>query len=77
MSGPPGARRGDARAQVLLEAGKELVLTIDEAVDGAGTDSLMFVNYPRLPEKAKRGDQVLLDDGLVTLEVTASDATTV
>ena len=35
----------------------------------------MYVNYEKIAAKVKVGDQVLLDDGLVTLDVVATDGT--
>ena len=64
------------KAKVLLEAGNELKLTTEPAFDGAGDASTMYVNYERIAAKVKVGDQVLLDDGLVTLDVTATDGST-
>ena len=64
------------KAKVLLEQGNELKLTTDPAFDGAGDASTMYVNYERIAAKVKVGDQVLLDDGLVTLDVTATDGST-
>merc|ERR1719484_331211 len=64
------------KAKVLLEQGNELKLTTDPQYDGAGDASVMYVNYEKIAAKVKVGDQVLLDDGLVTLDVTATDGAT-
>ena len=64
------------KAKVLLEQGNELKLTTDPQYDGAGDAQTMYVNYERIAAKVKVGDQVLLDDGLVTLDVTATDGST-
>lgn len=65
--------KDNRKAKVLLEQGKELTLTTDPAVDGQGDAKTMYVNYEKLAAKVKKGDQVLLDDGLVTLDVVATD----
>ena len=64
------------KAKVLLEQGNELKLTTDPQYDGAGDAQTMYVNYERIAAKVKVGDQVLLDDGLVTLDVVATDGAT-
>ena len=63
-------RKGEGLARA---AGNELKLTTDPAYDGAGDAQTMYVNYEKIAAKVKVGDQVLLDDGLVTLDVTATD----
>ena len=65
---------GDRKAKVALEAGSTLLLTGDAAFDGAGDATTMYVNYPGLDEVVEVGDSVLLDDGLVILEVASADA---
>ncbi|KAH8052488.1 pyruvate kinase [Aureococcus anophagefferens] len=65
---------GDRKAKVALEAGSTLLLTGDAAFDGAGDATTMYVNYPGLDKVVEVGDSVLLDDGLVILEVAAADA---
>jgi len=59
-----------ARGSVRLETGAEFVITT-ETIDGdwkrASTD------YPMLARDVKPGDALLIDDGLVKLEVIASD----
>ena len=60
---------GDRKAKVRLEAGSKLVLSCDAKYDGDGDAGTMFINYPNLGTVVKRGDAVLLDDGLVILEV--------
>ena len=36
-------------------------------------DDLLYISYPHLPQDAKVGDKILIDDGKVELEVTGSD----
>ena len=66
------------KAKVLLEQGNELKLTTDPQYDGAGDGfHHVLVNYEKIAAaKVKVGDQVLLDDGLVTLDVVATDGST-
>lgn len=52
---------------VLLHEGEELVLTT-RPLD-VGTKERVFIDYPTLPEDVDVGGRVLLDDGLLELEV--------
>ncbi len=55
---------------VLLEAGKRLTIT-PEAVEG--TSERVSTVFPTLAENLKRGDQILLSDGLIELRVAEID----
>jgi len=57
------------KKKVQLSAGDDIVLTTDPAVNGEGDASRMFVNYERLPGVVHPGANILLDDGIVMLEV--------
>ncbi len=57
------------KAKILLEQGNEVMLVNDPAVDGTGDTSQIFVNYPKLSSILAPGNTVLLDDGLIMLEV--------
>ena len=52
--------------KVTLVAGNEYTLTINECV---GNDKKGFINYSGLNEDVKAGDKILIDDGLIALEV--------
>ena len=56
--------------KVTLEAGNEYILTINECV---GNDKKGFINYTGLNEDVKPGDKILIDDGLIELEVIKVD----
>ena len=52
--------------------------TLDPAFDPtAGTDSIVGVAYESLPRDVKKGDTLLLNDGLISLEVTGIEGTQV
>lgn len=51
---------------VLLKAGEEVVLTTRPIIGHRGE---VPVQYPELPQEVKAGDRVLIDDGLLELEV--------
>src|SRR4030043_756542 len=51
---------------VELKKGRTLLLMSGE---GTGNQDQLFISYPALLEDAKRGDRVLLDDGLIQLSV--------
>ncbi|SMB82978.1 pyruvate kinase [Desulfonispora thiosulfatigenes DSM 11270] len=54
----------DGKANLI--AGNEITLTTDEI---EGDESRIFVNYAGLPQDVKPGNQILLDDGIISLEV--------
>ena len=60
---------GDRKAKILLTSGETLQLTTDPAYNGSSDASTLYIDYPRLVEVVSPGDKVLLDDGLVSLEV--------
>jgi pyruvate kinase len=62
----PKIRVGKILPGTVLEAGTEFVLTTDEIVGDAQRAS---ITYDRLPEDVKPGNLLLLDDGLLQLEV--------
>ena len=53
--------------KVMLEEGKKLVLTTEEVV---GNSSRISITYADLPSDVKEGDRILVDDGLIELQVT-------
>lgn len=58
---------------VQLEAGSELILTTEPEV--LGTAERIGVNYPKLNEDLKAGDRILIDDGLIALDVLSVEGT--
>ncbi len=59
------------KAGVLLEAGKELVVTTEG--DVPGDEALVSTTYRHLAEDVRAGDRLLVDDGLIELRVVATD----
>jgi pyruvate kinase len=59
------------KAGVLLEAGKELVITTEG--DAPGDEALVSTTYRHLAEDVRAGDRLLVDDGLIELRVLATD----
>jgi len=57
---------------VLLEAGQDFILT---ARNVAGSREMVSVSYPELPKDVRKGDRLLLADGLMELEVVKTTAT--
>jgi len=60
---------------VELTAGNEIVLTTRDVI---GTEALVSVSYKSLPANLKKGDTIMLDDGLIELrvkDVSAADIT--
>jgi len=60
---------GNRKAKIELVAGETLRLTTDAAYDGASDAQTLFIDYERIGEVVQPGDQILLDDGLVSLKV--------
>ncbi|PWA11117.1 pyruvate kinase [Pueribacillus theae] len=52
--------------EIKLEEGKELIISMDEVI---GTPEKISVTYTGLAQDVKAGDRILLDDGLIELEV--------
>lgn len=52
--------------KVLLKAGEEFTLTSEEI---AGDEKRVYQTYPQLAEDVKSGDTILIDDGLIELQV--------
>jgi pyruvate kinase len=63
-----------AEGKITLEAGKEIILTTEEIT---GTQERFSVNYPGLPQDVQPGNHILIDDGLVALEVLKAEGTEV
>ncbi|OFX25301.1 MAG: pyruvate kinase [Anaeromyxobacter sp. RBG_16_69_14] len=59
------------KAGVLLEAGKEIVITTEG--DAPGDEALVSTTYRHLAEDVRAGDRLLVDDGLIELRVLATD----
>ena len=65
----PEVRTGDlSEDHVMLEEGREIILTTEDVV---GSAERVGVTYPKLHEDLKPGCTVLIDDGLIVLEVIA------
>ena len=62
----PKLRVGDMGAGVVLEAGKTVVLTTAPLI---GQPGLVPIQYAELPGVVRAGERILLDDGLLELEV--------
>ena len=54
--------------KITLQEGAKIILTTEEVV---GTKDKIFINYDKLHEDVKPGDVILIDDGLIGLEVEA------
>ncbi|KAJ0392273.1 hypothetical protein ATCC90586_011157 [Pythium insidiosum] len=67
----PEIRTGKMRGgqKIRLDAGKEIVLTTDEAFKDDGTPEKIYISYTRLAQTVKPGDTVLIADGLFRLTV--------
>ncbi len=69
----PKLRVGEMEGQgVLLSSGEEVILTTQPIV---GHRAEVPVQYARLPQEVKPGDRILIDDGLLGLEVLSTSET--
>ncbi|MAR67858.1 MAG: pyruvate kinase [Crocinitomicaceae bacterium] len=66
----PKLRVGKMEDGVVLTEGSTFTLTSREMV---GTASQAYMNYEQLPKDVKPGEQILLDDGKLKLEVVKTD----
>ena len=65
----PKIRVGEMKdGSVMLEEGDEVVITTEPMEEG--TKERVFVDYATLPQDAEVGGRILIDDGLLELEVT-------
>ncbi len=64
--GPEIRTRDFENGQIELEAGKEFILTTRNIV---GTEEIASVTYEGFARDVKVGDSVLIDDGIISLEV--------
>jgi len=55
------------KGEVYLEKGQEFVLTTEEGIEG--DNERVWVTYSELPQSVEKGSVILLDDGLIELEV--------
>ena len=55
---------------VMLEAGKQIIITTEEQI---GTASHIYTNYKEFPSDVKPGERVLLDDGKIAIRILSTD----
>ncbi len=67
----PEVRTGDfENGEVEIKTGDKFVLTTKDIL---GTEKISKITYEDLPEDVEIGDFILIDDGLIELEVTSKD----
>lgn len=71
----PKIRTGDLPDGVIVETGDKLHLVVDESkANYKAKEKKIFIrNYPELPKEVEAGHKILLDDGLIRLEVKSSN----
>jgi pyruvate kinase len=63
----PKMRTGDLKTEyVELKEGEKLILTNEDIL---GDDKIIPLHYKNLPYEVKKGDRILMSDGLIELEV--------
>ncbi|PSC72575.1 plastidial pyruvate kinase 2-like [Micractinium conductrix] len=63
----PEVRSGDLAAPLPLDAGDKITFTITEGADG--TDGRISVNYDEFVEDASVGDMLLVDGGIMSMQI--------
>ena len=66
----PEIRLGQMNGKVELKAGDTFTLTTEDII---GDNSRASVTFKELPQDVKAGTQILIDDGLIGLEVATTD----
>tara|TARA_B100000963_G_scaffold361017_1_gene394413 strand:+ start:895 stop:2319 length:1425 start_codon:yes stop_codon:yes gene_type:complete len=67
----PKIRTGEMQdSGVLLKNGKIVLIQTDDII---GTEKAFSINYNKLPNDVKKGEDILLDDGKLILKVVSSD----
>tara|TARA_B100001115_G_scaffold182839_1_gene180063 strand:- start:48 stop:1472 length:1425 start_codon:yes stop_codon:yes gene_type:complete len=67
----PKIRTGEMQdSGVLLKNGKTVLIQTDDII---GTEKAFSINYNKLPNDVKKGEDILLDDGKLILKVVSSD----
>ena len=68
----PEVRTGDfENGEVEVKTGEEFVLTTKDIL---GTNKISKITYENLPQDVEIGDFILIDDGLIELEVISKDS---
>jgi len=60
---------------VEIQLGQELTLTSDPAMQNNGTSDVVFTTYTTLADELVSGQQIFVDDGLLSLEVLSTNPT--
>lgn len=68
----PEIRLGQMKGKVELKTGDTFTLTTEEII---GDQSRASITYPELPQDVRPGTQILIDDGLIALEVATTTLT--
>lgn len=63
--------------KVKLVRDEKIILTTDKTYEKASTKDMLYINYDKLASTVKTGSSVLLDDGLIDLEVNSIDGNNV
>ncbi|KYB25941.1 pyruvate kinase isoform X1 [Tribolium castaneum] len=62
-----GVLEGGISAEVVLEKGSKVTVTTDEKYAKKCTKSVIYVDYKNITKVQKPGNQIFIDDGLITL----------
>ena len=63
----PEVRTGKVKDdEILLKTGKSIIVTTNNII---GNEKKLYINYTKLPETLSKGDSILIEDGLIELQV--------
>ena len=57
----------------ILEVGQSVTVSTDPAMSDQCSSSLIYLDYAQLPSLMRKGEVIYIDDGLISLSVTATD----
>eukprot|EP00964_Phaeocystis_antarctica_P134719 scaffold98994_cov63-Phaeocystis_antarctica.AAC.1 len=57
----------------VLEVGQSVTVSTDPAMSDQCSSSLIYMDYAQLPSLMRKGEVIYIDDGLISLSVTATD----
>ena len=63
-----GLLAGGGSAIVTLKKGNKITLSLDEKDFETGTEEQIYVDYKNLPKVIKKGDEIFIDDGLISIK---------
>jgi pyruvate kinase len=70
-----GLLKGGGSAEVKLQTGNNITLSIDEKYQDCGDENIIYVDYKNIVKVLEPGDIIYVDDGLMSLKVSSKNDT--